>query len=106
MLADERASKEHPRGREVRGGAPGEEGQCAHALVCWLFKASRPFPRSSRAKSSHEGRARGLCGEIVWQCVVRRASSLGMVRRLWGGAVGLCAGCCAGRWEEERGERG
>ena len=42
--------------------------------VSWLLLASRPFPRSSRAKGSHEGRARGLCGEIVWQCVVRRAS--------------------------------
>ena len=27
--------------------------------VSWLLLASRPFPRSSRAKSSHEGRARG-----------------------------------------------
>jgi hypothetical protein len=30
------------------------------------------------------------------------AGIAGMVRRSRGGAVGLCAGCCAGGWEEER----
>ena len=102
MLADERASTEHPRGREVRGGAPGEEGQCVYALACWLLLASRPFPRSSRAKSSHEDRARGLRGKIVRQCVVWRAS--------WGwcGARGAARSGCvpAAVQEDGRGSEG
>ena len=69
---------------------------CTRVLA---FFASRPFPRSSRAKSSHEGRARGLCGEIVWQCVVRRAS--------WGwcGARGAARSDCVPAAVQEDGRR-
>jgi hypothetical protein len=101
VLAGERASTEHLRGREVRGGAPGEEGQSAHVLAVG-FSAS---PALLQAQEQ----SWGLGSWDPWRdCASARCAAgiAGMVRRLRGGAVGLCTGCCAGEWEEERGERG
>ena len=89
MLADERASTEHPRGREVRGGAPGEEEQCARAHTSWPFWLLGLPPRSSRAKSSHEGWALGLREEMRGSALVRRVSSgwCGARGAVWSGCV-------------------
>ena len=99
VLADERASTEHLRGREVRGGAPGEEEQCARAPTSLPFWLLGPPPRSSRAKSSHEGWALGLCGEIAWRCVVRRVSCG------WCGARGAVRSGCVRAVVQEDGRR-
>ena len=89
MLADERASTGHLRGREVRGGAPGEEEQCARAHTSWPFWLLWPPPRSSRAKSSHEGWALGLREEMRGSALVRRVSSgwCGARGAVWSGCV-------------------
>jgi hypothetical protein len=104
VLAGERASKEHPRGREVRGGAPGEDrGEAVR--TCWLFwllglSRAPPGPRAAMRA--------GLVGPVgrLRGGALSAAGIAGMVRCSRGGAVELCAGCCAGGWEEERGERG
>ena len=89
MLADERASTGHLRGREVRGGAPGEEEQCARAHTSWPFWLLGLPPRSSRAKSSHEGWALGLREEMRGSALVRRVSSgwCGARGAVWSGCV-------------------
>ena len=82
-------------------GRPAKRGSARmHSCVGFLgLLGPSPAPPRSRAKSSYEGRARGLCGEIVWQCVVRRAS--------WGwcGARGAAQSGCVPAAVQEDGRR-
>ena len=76
-------------------GRPARRGSARVLAVL----ASRPLPRSSRAKSSHEGWARGSRGETAWRRVVRRAS------RGWCGARGAVRSGCARAVVQEDGRR-